>query len=58
MIVADQKVREDALSVMWALARFGRKCNCCECHWKRAQLDAFYEKVWEVLFFEEVDGVS
>ena len=50
----NQKAREDALAAMWALANL--RCFCCGCRWKRAEIDVFYAKAWEVLFFEEIDG--
>jgi len=51
------KAHEQALAAMWALAKL-RRCGCPTCRWKRAQLDAFYEEAWEVLFFKEVDEVT
>lgn len=54
----NQRAREDMLAVMWSLARLVPRCFCYGCQWKRVQLDAFYSRVWEVLFFEEIDGAS
>jgi len=54
----NQRARENALAAMWAISRLNPRCACRGCSWKRAQIDAFYSKSWDVLFFEEVDGIS